>query len=93
MKLTESDITRIAHYLQVDEVVFIEEWTRLRRDRQGLALRYKGEGETGECIFLDGRDCRVQAVKPQQCAGFPNTWNFPGWQEVCEAIPVPIERT
>jgi hypothetical protein len=54
-----------------------------------LALLNKGEGGNGECIFLDGRDCRVQAVKPTQCAGFPNTWNFPGWRDVCEAIPVP----
>jgi hypothetical protein len=29
----------------------------------------------------------VQPAKPVQCAGFPNTWNFPGWREVCEAVP------
>jgi Fe-S-cluster containining protein len=42
-----------------------------------------------ECIFLEGTNvCKIQAVKPQQCAGFPNAWNFPGWREVCVAVPV-----
>ena len=41
--------------------------------------------------FLDGIDCRVNDVKPDQCSGFPNTWNFPGWQDVCEAIPIELE--
>lgn len=35
--------------------------------------------------------CRIHPVKPEQCSGFPNTWNFPGWRQVCEAIPVPVE--
>ena len=89
VKLTENDIVRMADFLGLEEREFIETWTRLRPDRQGLALLNKGEGGEGECIFLDGRDCRVNAVKPAQCAGFPNTWNFPGWRDVCEAIPVP----
>ncbi len=58
---------------------------RLRPNRDGLALTDK---PNGECIFLEGRDCRVQPVKPGQCRGFPNTWNFPGWREVCEAVEV-----
>jgi Fe-S-cluster containining protein len=44
--------------------------------------------ENGECVFYDGSGCAVQPVKPVQCAGFPNVWNFPGWRDVCEAIPV-----
>jgi uncharacterized protein len=91
VKLTEGDIARIAAYLKLSEPQFIETWTRLRPDRRGLALLNKGAGnlgDEGECIFLDGRDCRIQPVKPTQCAGFPNTWNFPGWREVCEAIPL-----
>ena len=39
--------------------------------------------------MLDGNRCTIQAVKPIQCRGFPNQWNFPGWRKVCEAIPVP----
>ncbi|MGN6641675.1 MAG: YkgJ family cysteine cluster protein, partial [Verrucomicrobiota bacterium] len=41
----------------------------------------------GECIFLEGDDCSVQSVKPQQCRDFPNLWNFPGFEKVCHAIP------
>ena len=60
--------------------------TRLRSDRQGLSLIEKANHE---CIMLAGAACRIHPVKPGQCAGFPNRWNFPGWREVCAAIPVP----
>jgi len=85
VKLTEEDITRIAGFLGLSEGDFIQSHTRLRQHRDGLALIDK---PNGECIFLEGRDCQVQAVKPAQCSGFPNTWNFPGWRDVCEAIEV-----
>ncbi len=63
---------------------FTEKFTRLRDDRRGLVLQEKANGE---CVFLDGIDCRVQPVKPRQCREFPNRWNFPGWQRQCHAIP------
>lgn len=40
--------------------------------------------------MLDGDECRIQEVKPVQCRGFPNTWNFPGWEKECQAIEVPL---
>lgn len=89
VKLTEDDIRALADHLGVSEWEFIQTYTRLRPRRDGLALTDK---PNGECIFLDGRDCRVQAVKPGQCRGFPNEWNFPGWREVCEAVPVAVDR-
>jgi Fe-S-cluster containining protein len=49
------------------------------------------EKQNHECVMLDGRACRIHPVKPAQCAGFPNKWNFPGWRDVCEAVPVPVE--
>lgn len=85
VKLTEADITAIAAFLGLLERDFIQSHTRLRPARDGLALIDKSNGE---CIFLEGRDCRIQPVKPGQCRGFPNEWNFPGWREVCEAIEV-----
>ncbi len=88
MRLTEEDIREISGYLGLSEPEFIEKHTRLHADRAGLALLDK---ENGECAMLDGRDCRIQAVKPVQCRGFPNTWNFPGWREVCEAKAVYLE--
>ena len=85
VKIEPADIAAMAQFLSLSEQEFIDQYTRLRQYREGLALLDK---PNGECIFLEGRDCKVQPVKPHQCSGFPNTWNFPGWREVCEAIPV-----
>lgn len=75
-------------HLGIAEREFIERFTRLRSDRRGLALMDK---ENGECGFLDGGNCRVQPVKPQQCRDFPNLWRFPGFESECHARPVEIE--
>lgn len=88
--VTEGEIETIAGHLGLEVVDFVARYTSLRANRAGLTLIEKPDGE---CIFLDGIDCTIQAVKPDQCAGFPNRWNFPGWREQCEAIPVPIEET
>ena len=80
----DDDIARLAAFKAMDEHDFIQEFTRLRQDRHGLALKDK---PNGECIFLDGNDCAVQPVKPQQCRDFPNLWNFPGFEKVCRAVP------
>ena len=83
--LMEQEITRLASHLQLGEHEFIQQFTRLSTDRRGLALNDK---PNGECIFLAGSDRSVQPVKPQQCRDFPNKWRFPGWRQVCEAVPV-----
>ena len=89
MHLSDPVISAIAQFLGLNEYEFIEQYTRLRPQRDGLALTDK---PNGECVFLEGRDCAIQSVKPRQCAGFPNAWNFPGWREICEATPVLIEE-
>jgi Fe-S-cluster containining protein len=83
--VTSAEIAALAGHLGVTEDDFIERYTRLTLDRRGLSLVEK---ENRECVFLDGVDCRVQPVKPQQCRDFPNKWNFPGWEKECRAIPV-----
>ncbi len=85
VKLTDSDISAISNFLGLSEIDFIQEFTRLRPRRDGLALTDQPDGT---CIFLEGRDCRIQPVKPIQCSGFPNEWNFPDWRDVCEAIEI-----
>jgi Fe-S-cluster containining protein len=80
----EGEIARLAALKRLSEDEFIQKFTRLRQDRSGLALQEK---PNGECIFLDGNDCSVQPVKPQQCKDFPNLWNFPGFEKQCRAIP------
>lgn len=85
VRLREEEIPAIAGFLGMSEQEFVQRHTRLQASRKGLSLL---EEPDGRCEFLDGRDCRLQPVKPAQCRGFPNEWNFPGWREVCEAIPV-----
>tara|TARA_R110002096_G_scaffold33146_26_gene95940 strand:+ start:1756 stop:2091 length:336 start_codon:yes stop_codon:yes gene_type:complete len=85
--LSEREVQSIAEHLNVPLYDFVEEYTKLRLNRRGLTLKEK---PNGECVFLDGIDCSIQKVKPDQCAGFPNQWNFRGWKEKCEAIPEPI---
>jgi Fe-S-cluster containining protein len=87
VRLSDEEITRLAAFKGMSEHDFIQQFTRLRKDRQGLALMDK---PNGECIFLEGGDCAVQPVKPQQCRDFPNLWNFPGFEKVCRAIPVEL---
>ena len=86
MIITDKETAAIANFLDLPEQEFIDRYTRLRANRQGLSIDDK---PNGECLFLDGIDCRINPVKPAQCAGFPNQWNFPGWRDVCEAIPLP----
>ena len=69
---------------------FIERYTRLRVDRRGLSII---DREDHSCIFLEKNSCVINDVKPQQCRDFPNKWNFPGWRQVCEAIPVEMPVT
>ncbi|MDO5449774.1 MAG: YkgJ family cysteine cluster protein [Akkermansia sp.] len=79
--LTDSDITAIAAFLQMDEVEFINTYCHLQANRRGLSLI---DAPDGACIMLqqDNR-CRIQPVKPQQCSDFPQKWNFPGWEKRC----------
>jgi uncharacterized protein len=82
--LTDEAVARLASFKGISEVDFIQKFTRLAHDRRGLALQEKADGG---CIFLEGDECSVQPVKPQQCRDFPNLWNFPGFEKVCRALP------
>ena len=90
VKLTDHDIVGLAALKQMGEFEFIQTFTRLRTDRRGLSLIEK---PNHECIFLEGNDCVVQTAKPLQCKEFPNGWNFPGFEQVCQAIPVQMPET
>lgn len=84
VRLTEAEIARLAAFKGLTESAFIQQFTRLTQDRRGLALMDQPDGA---CIFLDGENCSVQGVKPQQCRDFPNLWNFPGSEQFCRARP------
>ncbi len=85
--LTDEDIVAIATFLGLSEYDFVQQHTRVSGRRSDLSLL---EHPDGRCVWLEGIDCRLQRVKPAQCRGFPNTWNFPGWRDVCEAIEVEV---
>lgn len=87
VEIEADEVSSIAAHLELSEADFLAQYTRLRMNRQGLSLIEK---PNDECIFLDGIDCTIQSVKPRQCSGFPNTWNFPNWRDSCEAIPVAV---
>lgn len=89
VKLSEAEVSALAQFLNRSEFDFIQEFTRLRADRLGLSLIEKANGD---CIFLEGNVCLVQAVKPQQCRDFPNGWNFPGFESLCKAVPRPLAK-
>lgn len=81
--MTDAEIARLADFLELGEHQFIQRFTRLTQDRQGLALQEK---PSGACVFLVGNDCSVQSVKPQQCRDFPNLWRHPEAEKQCQAI-------
>ena len=88
--VNEAEIEKIATFLEMPVAEFTERYTKLRLNRTGLTLI---ERENGECIFLNQKGlCSINPAKPDQCAGFPNTWNFDGWQEVCEAKPTLLDE-
>ena len=86
MRPSAAEITALARHLGLDEDTFIQQYTRVRFLRSGLAL---AEQPDGSCIFLAGRDCRVQPVKPQQCRDFPNGWQNRIFQDFCRAKRTP----
>ncbi|MEO0453329.1 MAG: YkgJ family cysteine cluster protein [Verrucomicrobiota bacterium] len=86
VRLTDDDVERMAAFLDLNIEDFVNQFTDLHPQRNGLVLKNRPHGE---CVFLKGLNtCTMQDAKPEQCSGFPNRWNFPGWKEVCEAIPV-----
>lgn len=87
VKIDADEIPAIAAHRNLAEGDFIQRLTRLRPRRDGLALADK---PNGECIFFEGGGCAIQEVKPRQCRGFPNEWNFPGWRDVCHAVPLGV---
>lgn len=89
VRLSDAEISRIAAHLGIPEAEFIDRFTRLNRTRSGLSLT---EGPDGACILLEGNDCRIQPVKPDQCRGFPNRWSFPGFEKLCHAKPIEVSQ-
>lgn len=89
VKVEDDEIQAIADYLEMDFYDFVRDHTRLRTNRAGLSLLEK---ENDECVWLEGDQCKLQEVKPRQCRGFPNQWNFKDWKKVCQSKPMPMKK-
>jgi len=86
--LTDEDTDRLAAHLNLSVADFAARYTELDPFRSHLVLKNR---PNGECVFLEGiNKCAVHPAKPVQCEGFPNKWNFPGWRDMCQAIPVEV---
>ena len=72
-------MAKLAAFMCMTGKDFIENYTSLRQDRRGLALKARADHS---CIFLEGNSCAVQPVKPQQCKDFPNRWANLLWGKV-----------
>ncbi len=84
VRVNSQETDEIAAFLGISVEKFIEDFTEITPDRRGLTLISKNDGS---CFFLtEPNICQINEVKPTQCSGFPNTWNFPGWEKSCEAI-------
>jgi len=70
--------------LGLEVSAFTQQYTRLRTDRLGLALKDQPDGS---CIFLEGSPpaCHIQAAKPRQCRNFPMEWKYQDLESICHA--------
>lgn len=90
VRVTESEIDRIAEFLDMTPAELIEGYTVLTEDRRGLSFV---EQPDGSCIFLEGRNtCVIEPVKPRQCVDFPERWQAGTWQARCQAEALDDER-
>jgi len=82
VRVTETDISRIAAFMGISAETCIDQHTRLMPDRSGLSLL---EESDGACVHLteDGT-CQLHDAKPEQCQGFPYTWRYPNMESICE---------
>ncbi len=98
VRINPAETELIASFLSMNVTEFIEKYTRLTSDRQGLSLIEKSDGS---CIFYnhlpqdsdvnicdtgscDLNSCEINEVKPIQCRNFPLIWNFEGWEKECK---------
>ena len=84
VRLEPGEPPALADALGLSEEALIARFTRLTRDRRGLALT---EQSDGACVFL-GPDnaCRVQQAKPRQCRDYPLRWHSRLLDAVCPAL-------
>jgi Fe-S-cluster containining protein len=85
VKLRPGEAASIAEYLGLEAPLFLDRYAEVAPGRRHLALRQERDGA---CVFLwKANVCLIQPVKPAQCVGFPDEWNFPGYETQCLSEP------
>jgi Fe-S-cluster containining protein len=89
------EVDRMARHLDLPRESFLKQYAKkIGRDRWRLKEIANAERW---CIFLErGADglygCRVNPVKPDQCAGFPARWRNPDSFQCCEGLKAMLCR-
>ena len=73
VRVSHDEIRHLAAFVSLTEDEFIQRFTR----SLAIAWAFADREPNGEYLFLEGGNCFVQSVKPQQCRDFPNLWRFP----------------
>lgn len=98
VRVTAEDVARLAKFLDMSEEAFVARYAARQPDG---ALHLVDQGDAlRSCVFLRADNtCRVHAVKPEQCRGFPMKWRPPDALEICAGLraaaglPFPTRRT
>ncbi len=85
VRLLNGEPERIAAVMDISTEAFIQDHTRLTRDRRGLSIVERSDHS---CSMLGPDGCLVQEAKPYQCRAFPHEWNYDGWEAICAAAEI-----
>lgn len=67
--LTEAEAEAMAKHLKMPLEDFAQKY--MRRIGNRLALRETKRGKDYDCVFLDGKQCTVYDLRPEQCRTYP----------------------
>lgn len=87
VRVTDEEIRSIARYLQMSESQVRADYTMQDPFFGRETTVFRDHPDTTRCIFLDPQNrCRIHAVKPQQCRGFPFEWRDEDAHLYCEGL-------
>ncbi len=78
--LSDKDIKRVSSFLGMSDRDFVDEYTQVTDNRQGLSIIEK---EDGNCIFYNEskKNCDIYGARPKQCRDFPYRWQVKSMKE------------
>ena len=83
--LTHRDVANLSAYLDMTPQDFLKAYTWREEGIERPVLTNKNDAAIS-CIFLEPDGCRVNPVKPHQCATFPFEWTRDDALEICRSL-------